>query len=243
MRTLMLLVAAIVLAGCGEPGPTGSNAGQPSATAPPAETGLAYTCGGEIRFDPAVLNGPAGAEAQPGPAFDELRRVLADSPDLPPAGWIVIGATPERVEFVAPGQGDELSWVAVGQAGGTWSAEGWGGCRPHAALDGLNLAEWWLDPDAPRPGPDDTTFDAVVTERECASGKPMGARLQPPLIRYQADAVILVFGAVPPPGQAQECPSNPPSRVTVELREPLGERALLDGSVFPPADATEERGF
>jgi hypothetical protein len=29
----------------------------------------------------------------------------------------------------------------------------------------------------------------------------------------------------------------------VKLREPLGERALLDGSVFPPADATEERGF
>ena len=34
----------------------------------------------------------------------------------------------------------------------------------------------------------------------------------------------------------QTCPSNPPARVVVELREPLGDRRLLDAGVFPPAE-------
>lgn len=33
------------------------------------------------------------------------------------------------------------------------------------------------------------------------------------------------------------CPSNPQFPVTIELTEPLGGRALLDGGVSPPRDA------
>ena len=67
----------------------------------------------------------------------------------------------------------------------------------------------------------------------------MGDRLLPPAITYGADSVLIVFAARPlggNPGEVVTCPSNPASRVVVQLREPLGDRQLLDGGLFPPSE-------
>ena len=48
--------------------------------------------------------------------------------------------------------------------------------------------------------------------------------------------MLVVFAALPLGGDMQTCPSNRPARVVVELREPLGDRRLLDAGVFPPAE-------
>ena len=65
----------------------------------------------------------------------------------------------------------------------------------------------------------------------------MGARLLPPSITYGQDSVLVVFAALPQVNQGfATCPSNPPSRVLVDLHEPLGDRRLLDAGVFPPAE-------
>ena len=45
---------------------------------------------------------------------------------------------------------------------------------------------------------------------------------------YGADEVIVSIYVEPLQGD-QECPGNPPARFTVELREPLGDRQLIDG--------------
>jgi hypothetical protein len=126
----------------------------------------------------------------------------------------------------------EVSFEAVD---GTWKLAGWGECSPMILLEGRSLATWTLDPDARAPGPEDTTFTALVTERACTGAQPMGGRLLPPLIAYQEAAVLVVFAAVPLQGDAFTCPGNPSTRVVVELREPLGDRQLLDAAFFPPA--------
>jgi hypothetical protein len=242
MRFLVAaLVALVAVAACGsEPAPSA-----PSSRPPPsaAAGSLLFSCG-ELPFDPAVLAGPGGAEQVDDPLAAALRRHLGtddlETNNLPDAGWILVGMTPLRAEFVARDRAGDWWYVGIANSGSGWEVDSWGGCVPHAVLPGLNLAEWVLDPDVPPPGPDAATFGALVTERACASGKPMGDRLQPPFIAYGEAEVIVVFGARPQRG-GQDCQGNPPSAVTVDLREPLGDRRLVDGSVFPPADAARPR--
>ncbi len=232
-RTAILALLATLLAACGGGGPEDS-----SPASPPAVAGVRYSCG-EIPFDPAVLAQAGGAETGSDPVSVALRQHLeANGPEsgsLPRTGWIPVGSTPVRVEFVARDPAGGYAFVSVENAGGGWSVGGWGGCTPRAVLPGRSLAAWVLDPGEPPPGPDTTTFTAHVTEQSCASGKGMGARLGPPEITYGETEVLVRFSAVPLVG-GQDCPGNPSSRVVVELREPLGERRLLDASVYPPAD-------
>jgi hypothetical protein len=59
------------------------------------------------------------------------------------------------------------------------------------------------------------------------------------VIIYEPDRVVVIFTVDPLPDGAYTCPGNPPTGVTVELSEPLGDRQLLDGGEFPWRDATK----
>ncbi|MFD2792767.1 hypothetical protein ACFS27_04305 [Promicromonospora vindobonensis] len=49
----------------------------------------------------------------------------------------------------------------------------------------------------------------------------------------QEDRIELGIGVEAPPGDDQNCPSNPPTPFTIELDEPLGDRTLMDVAVYP----------
>jgi hypothetical protein len=76
-----------------------------------------------------------------------------------------------------------------------------------------------------------------VTERVCSGGPPLDDRLLPPSITYGTDAITVTFLARRLVG-GHECLGDPNFRVVVELREPIGQRRLLDGAFFPPFDPT-----
>jgi hypothetical protein len=247
-RVLVLCFAlAVLLAACGtsgadasvSPDGTASPGGSASPGETPAVAGLRYACG-EVPFDPAVLAQPGGAENGADPVATALREHLAEggleSDMLPDTGWILVGATPIRAEFVAPDPAGGYAFVSVESSGGAWEVGGWGGCRPHAVLPGRSLASWLFDPAAALPDEDSTRFAALVTELACTGSTEMGARLQPPTIVYGETDVIVIFSALPLGGDAHDCAGNPSTPVVVELSEPLGDRLLLDGSAFPPAD-------
>jgi hypothetical protein len=161
---------------------------------------------------------------------------------LPASGYWLVRRDDHVAAYIARdprGADTDFVYASMENNGTVWKLGGWAGCRPEIVLDGLNLATWVLDPDAPPPDAAATTFAALVTERTCTSGQPMGARLQPPSISYDEESVLVVFAARPLEGDAFDCPSNPPTRVVVQLREPLGERRLLDGGFFPPAEPVE----
>lgn len=237
MRRVLLSLATVLVVACG---------GEPPATSPESSESLAgeaihYTCGA-VPFDPAVLDQPGGAENGADPVATALREFLrrggVESDDLPDTGWIHVGETPVLAEFVARDEAADWDYVSVEQQEGSWVVLGWGGCRPTAVLNDRSLATWTFPPDSDRPGPQATSFEALVTERACTGGQAMGNRLQRPLIAYEPTVVTVIFAARPLLG-GHDCPGNPSTLVEVQLQEPLGDRRLVDGAFFPPGDPAE----
>ncbi len=219
---------------------------QPSVEIPPLPAGeLVLTCGDGLMFAAEALAGPGGAEAAADPVAAALRAFLptASTPEQPfPAiGWHRVVTNPTEVVFLAPNRGGQ-GWlqVAFQLQAGAWVPDRWGDCRAAAVTpEGLGPASWWLDPGRPRPAAGDREFVALVREETCASGRPPDGRIAPPLVVYGEQAISLRFGVTPLAG-GQDCQSNPSGEYRVTLTEPIGDRVLLDGGVFPPRDATTQ---
>jgi hypothetical protein len=119
-----------------------------------------------------------------------------------------------------------LEWRSTGWE---WSGASWhGDCtlelEPEA---GEGVVDWVLEADAGPVGPDTTTVTLLATERDCASGQPMGERLNEPVVTVTVDAVLILLSVEPREGD-QNCPSNPSQRVQIDLPEPLGDRVIED---------------
>lgn len=243
------LIASLVVVSYAAPSATSEDPLGPTASATPGELGgidqLRFTCG-RFPFGADVLAAPARKdENAPTPMAEALRRHLAlPGPDidfLPDDGWTLVGFDGSAAEFVTVGADLAMTVAFVTNDGAGWKVTGWGGCQPEIILGaGLGAAEWaWGGPGAP--DPTTQVFEALVTERACASGKSADGRIVGPVIVKSGDAVLVIFGVRPLGGEFQTCPSNPSSRVTVDLGEPLGDRRLLDGGRLPFADPTEPR--
>lgn len=234
------LVMMLMSSACGAPSDSPSGTAPLPGGRPLAET--RYACDGPPGFLPGLLDEPATAEREDHPSAAALREAIArGGPDLdllPDGNYWLVSRERGVAHYLAQAPPDEdIAFVSaiVEDNGAGWKLAGWGQCQPQIVLDGLSLATWFLDPELPIPDADTTTFTALVTERACASGQAMGGRLRAPSITYADDSVLVVFAAIPPAGDGfQTCPGNPWMRAVVELREPLGDRDLLDGAFFPP---------
>jgi hypothetical protein len=214
---------------------------EPSPSAVETAT-LTYRCD-HFAFSSATFDEPA-FDLESVPAGVTLAQFLegqsARDFGFPRGEWHLAGMTKDAAEFVAeipedPGYAAISLFVEQGE----WRIGGYGGCRPGVDIAGLNTAIWYLVSDQPI-GPTTTSFLVDVIERECASGRSSVDRVRPPLIAYQATRVVIAF-AVEPLSGAQECPSNPATRIRVELSEPLGDRMLLDAGELPWRDPTTPR--
>jgi hypothetical protein len=237
MRHLGLILGILAIAaGCG---PATLPSVSPTASADQGSGDLRLTCGADDRivFAPAALSAPGGAEQESDAAAVALREVLETAPGVPSTGWIRVGQTASIALFVTPAEaGAEAAYhqVQLEFNGGRWTLGTVGGCPPTAFLgEGLGSATWSVDPAGPAITAETRAFDALVVERACASGQPSDGRIAPPVIVYQADAILITFGVAPRPG-AQDCPGNPPGHYEVMLGEPVGDRTLMDAAVFPP---------
>lgn len=241
MRALGVGLLVAVVAACATGAPASSVSGiQPAASQAAAASQMPagrpmLTCG-SLPFDASALIG-GGIPPDAHPANEALAAVLskggADGLDrLPKTGWVLVAAVPARADFMAVID-DAWAFISFVPRPDGWEPEKWGPCTPGVLVEGLELAEWTLDPDQPLPEPESTTFSALVTERACASGRPMGDRLRPPSMWFTESGLVVLFTVTPQPG-GHDCQGNPSSRVIVKLPEPLGDRQLYDGSVFPP---------
>ena len=243
MRVLRRLpiVAVLLISGCrlagGAPPSDGVQIETPTGGSDPAISRV--TCD-DLAFDLAVIEQPGGAENGDDPAAAGLREHLASGMEtdfLPAAGWIEAVRTESHVLFIAPVEGG-LARVSMELDGGQWRASGWGACtlRPEVPV-GMNIASFRVAPGEP-PTPETTELDVLVTELACNSGEDARGRVQEPAVTRSAESVTVIFTVVARPG-GHECPSNPATPFRLMLPEPLGDRALLDGSSIPPRDATE----
>jgi len=230
-------VVAAVLAGCALV-PTEGPADPPTGDLP----AVALTCGDDHVFGPEALTTIGEAHLAVDPAGDALRAFLA-SPEGAPfvtPSWVRVSETADRVQFIGRRPNDE-GWLFVNFVARDdhWELDLAGECKPRVVLGGgLGPADWWIDPASPPLGRDATEFDVLVLERACAGGQSSEGRIAPPFVLYEPDSVVLTFGVVLTPGGAR-CPGHPPGSYHVRLDEPIGDRWLLDGGVFPPRDATK----
>jgi hypothetical protein len=236
-----LFAIALTVTACGLASPS------LTPTPPPESVGIAdrllFHCSEGPSFSSDVFEQPATAEMASFPEAKVLRAFLV-TPDasgyLPLHGWWLGAADAESMVFVAQDRGG-VGYVMVAFRKGAvgWLLDSYGACRLRVDLSGgLGNAAWILDPKVPAPAPGDTQFTALVTEEECASGQSAEGRIAEPRVLYEPDRILVILAVRPRPG-AQTCPSNPETPYVVRLKEPIGERQLLDGTYYPPHDPTQ----
>jgi hypothetical protein len=124
------------------------------------------------------------------------------------------------------------------QPDGTWKWARLGDCAAQYYASGLVTVEWMAKT---RPRTSDRSITALVSDR-CQPARLRG-RLADPIMRVTPEAVLVIFTARFGGDTGDVCvDSQKPYKVTVELDEPLGDRALLDGALWPPRDATTPLG-
>lgn len=172
---------------------------------------------------PLVLEAPqdwfvAEAEAE----AITLMRILAeprplDGIDVPPRDAAVVTVT--RI--------DNAPNLTAG-----WYVGASGECAITLDLGELTVPAISLDPAAP-PQPSDLDLHLLVTEQLCNSGQDATGRVEIVAIRESADSVDIVIGIRPRLGD-MNCPSNPPTPVTITLDSALGERSIMNATLATP---------
>jgi len=81
--------------------------------------------------------------------------------------------------------------------------------------------------------PTGAQLDLLVSEVECTSARDPEPYLREPVI-VETSQSVTIYWATEALRAAASCPGNPWVARTVTLEEPLGDRALRDGSGYPP---------
>lgn len=233
MRRGLLLALTALLLGCGAGPQAGFGPVEPLPT-----PGSLLVCSGEP-FPHAGLHGPAVTEAddEAALAFREWFEAEAREPLARggPEGWWVLQRSSDTAEFATGGHPEEqhpYQTVVFEREGAEWRFLRGGGCTPRPFHPGGSAASWWP---TDLVAAETSQLDIEVRERACASGESAEGRILDPVIRSDEHTVVVSVFVRPLDGD-QTCPSNPATPFTLDLDEPLGDRELLDGGVYPPRD-------
>jgi PASTA domain len=158
-----------------------------------------------------------------------------DPPLVSMAGWQFVGQDGPVAMFVSPPVQprtiDDAPFQSqvYGLEDGHWSLSGWGDCAPEATFQRQRaFAGYWELAGAP--GPDATSFVIRVWDSEGCRGS---VRVQGgPRVLVTEEAVLIAMAVHGPPG-GDSCHPGRPSRMTINLDEPLGDRVILDAGRLP----------
>jgi hypothetical protein len=254
------LACAVALAACGD-GP--ASTARPSAPpdGPATTTAASTSSGGGAATQPIPSTSPGPSSAPttlacngtgvafPFAALGTFAELLPLTPQgralaayvgtaagaelgLPRDGWHRASLTPAKATFVASSShGWAFATVAL-QADGSWAFDEGGSCDLTArAPAGLGFAVWRPDPSA-KPAADATRLWVLGREAACANGQAPGPRLLTPIVDESSTTVTVTLLVERLPNA--DCQGNPWFPLDVMLSSPVGSRALLDGSTYPP---------
>jgi hypothetical protein len=243
MRLIRPLVLMMVLlaASCADAPPTSDVGAQPPADGGAQMAGLTASCGGAV-FDRLPPDTSAFA---PFTSFDELdlSRVGGEAPYLKEfasgyewfvtqegEGWRQLFGQPSTSR---PDGDPPYASLRIEMRDGEWAPVGWGQCRIELVADGWGNARFVVDPDAP-PDPEAGRISVLATEGACAGGLAPEEREVRAVILDEDERSVSIVILVEPTKGATTCQGNPAFPFEVELGSPLGERKILDASVYPP---------
>ena len=245
-------LAAATVVGCGGQSSGVGSAPSSTPTAPqalPADT--VFKCGHDkVPLDRLTNPRPAtGVQSAPRRALYKFQP--GDIGDL--AAYWIVDDEPERVSIIrehprrkagtaAERTYDFASWEYVADAPGAttdWMFFGGATCVLKRTFDGLNEATTTLDPRS-LPHPGDRNIQLLVHELSCAGGQQATGRIRVPVLEVTVEEVRVAIGVTTQDGM-QNCPGHPPTPYTLELPEPLGDRSLVDVSVYPHRELAPPR--
>jgi hypothetical protein len=244
----LVFVSVLLISGCSAATAPQSAAtpDSPSANSAPAggEPDAAFECNGRF-VDPKTFQSGIRADELP---EEDAAGIDAGVDDAGQRGligelsaWVVAARSEESVTLLRPqeieGDYEVVMFDRMDEAPATgkpgWMLTSSASCT--LALDPAPLApaDVSLDPGA-APDAGSTQLALLVTERDCNSGEDAEGRVEL-LSLEETDTAVIVRVAVRPHAEgAFTCQSNPPTPFTLDLSEPLGERALLDGTFVTP---------
>ncbi|HVK29848.1 MAG TPA: hypothetical protein VM575_16030 [Nocardioides sp.] len=237
-------LAALLLASCGTE-PTAAPDGAPAA---PQETRVSCGDGPDGWPVSAMAHGidsrharediAAGLTALVSGAGIDAPRALADldAGEMADGPWLVLAETQDDVTvasgpWTVGGPGRDGQYIHLALRDGAWTVDGWGDCAVLSPA--LPAGQSWVEV-AAADGLDrhSTKLAVLVTERQCASGRDGRAHLLEPTVVETPDDVTVTWTSQAV-AHGATCQGNPPAPMTIDLAEPLGDRALLDGSRWP----------
>jgi hypothetical protein len=198
------------------------------------------SCGGAV-FPAAALKALPGAELLSDPASRALAALLAKQPGmpLPSHGWKVLL---RRRADVLYGHADRSGRVTLSaliqRIGDTWTDVDYGGCSASLVRPGFEIPHFLLAPHA-RLAARTRVVRLLLQSDTCSFADVTDAqrRFDHSDIHYTRRTVIVTAYMRP-----QQTPRNAICAgiglnvpVTVTLSRALGHRAVLDGSLVPPA--------
>ena len=234
------MVALALLGACGEEGPPATG---PAAPEDDPGASLEYSCWGE--GTPYRLDPPYDRDEVPEAAWDALDRiqdthVAMGSQNLD--DWDVVILEDDRIEFLnEQDSGGDLPYVQISFTRtdqGRWKWDGGGECRIKAIPPGdLHVVEWWL---SEQPVAGDKVLHVEASELDCTGGTKRKPEEFVPQVAYSEDRIEIAVFVESLDLEAATCPSNPSTKLEIELDEPIGERTIVDASEYPPGPVQNE---
>ena len=241
MRVFRPLVVMIVLleASCAEDARTSDGSAAPSADGGLQTAALTASCGGAV-FDQLP---PDTSTMAPFTSFDalDLSRIGGEAPYLREFAsgyeWFVTQEGEDWRQLFGKasrsGMDPPYASLLIEMRDGGWAPVGWGQCRIELEAKGWGNARFVVDPKTP-PDPEADEIAVLATEVACAGGQVPGDREVRAVILSEDEHAVSIVILVEPTKGATTCQGNPAFPFEVELGSPLGEREILDASVYPP---------
>jgi hypothetical protein len=203
---------------------------EPPPATPIQPTPVKQLACGDITFPETSLFAPPGAETGRDPAARALVAFLAseaakDPWVLPKTGWKQLTRNADRALYGLGKPGTVTFAVRIRRQGTQWKWVGYGGCRPQVVVPGFETTRWGLTSKTLSP---DTRVVPIAFTTGCTQFDHADVGRTP-------DAVTITVYLRPiklPPGAGCAAMGHSVRR-DVALPEPLGRRALLDGSTEP----------
>jgi hypothetical protein len=222
-------VALLLGAGIGLP--TLLGLWEPSAVTTTQPAPVRQLACGDIGFPETSLFAPAGAENGRDPAARALAAFLAseaarDPWKLPKTGWKELTRDGDRALYGLGRPGTVTFAVRIRRQGTQWKWVGYGNCRPRLLVPGFEVVGWQVTSKALASG--SRVVPIAFTTGACS-------RFDHAEVATTVDAVTITVYLRPiqlPPGTGCALIGYT-TRHEVALPEPLGRRALLDGSTVP----------
>ena len=225
-----VLVAVTVLYACADPNSTGSPRSEP----PSSE--LEYSCGGGATFTQQDIEEGSVPSNDIVDALHKLRQTM-DGAMLPENGWKVVSENRRITTLVAPLR-NAFASATFEKDGKGWQPAGWGDCTPRLVVENKSVLRWRFVEGSHPPDPDATELEVLVTEVNCSGGRDIEGLIEQQVSYGEKQIAVVLTAPGLKTGKNDDytCLGTNPTEYTLRLDEPVGEREVVDVSVYPAVE-------